>query len=70
MFTVDIQSELRPDYEQMSFAVLQVVAMTAFVEGGIPRWNGQGQAVVRVQVILYSSLCASFIAAFVAILGR
>ena len=70
VFIVDIQSELRPDYEEMSFAVLQVVAGAASIEGGIPRWNGPDQAVVRIQAILYSSLCASFTVAFVAILGR
>ena len=70
MFIVDVQSALRPDYEQMSFAVLQVVAGQAPAGSTVPQWNGPDNAVVRVQAILYSSLCASFTVAFIAILGR
>lgn len=70
VFIVDIQKELKPDYEKMSFALLQVMAGTVSAEGVAPQWNGPDKAVVRVQAILYSSLCASFTAAFVAILGR
>lgn len=70
VFIVDIQSGLRPDYDQMNFAVLQVVAGTVPASSGIPQWNGPERAVIRVQAILYSSLCASFTAAFFAILGR
>ena len=66
LFIVDIQSELRPDHEQMSFAV-QVVAGAASVGGGIIQWNGPDQAVVRVQAILYSSLCALFTVVFITI---
>ena len=68
VLVVDIQNELRPDYEQMSFAV-QVIAGATSAEGGIPRWNGPDQAAIRVQAILYLSLRASFTAAFVTILG-
>ncbi|KAF9649473.1 hypothetical protein BDM02DRAFT_3082215, partial [Thelephora ganbajun] len=70
VFIVDVQSELRPDYQKMSFAVLQVVAGEVPVKSGVPQWNGPEKAVVRVQAILYSSLCCSFTAAFVTILGR
>ena len=70
VFIVNIQSGLKPDYAEMSFAVLQVVAGTAPASSGSPQWNGPDKTVVRVQAILYSSLCASFTAAFVAILGR
>ena len=62
VFIVDVQNGLRPDYE--------IVAGTVLASNGITQWNGPGKAVVRVQAILYSSLCASFTAAFVAILGR
>ena len=61
---------LWPDYEEANFAVLQVVAGAVPVGSGVPKWNGPDKAIVRVQAILYSSLCASFTAAFVAILGR
>ena len=36
----------------------------------LPRWDGPDPAIVRVQCILYSSLGASLLAAFIAMLGR
>jgi hypothetical protein len=76
VFIASMQNDLKPDYEAMSFAVLTVVA--AAVQGApsnggdpiIPKWNGPSKAVVRVQAILYSSLCASITVAFIAMLGR
>ena len=70
-----MQDDLKPNYEAMSFAVLTIVA--AAVQGTpsnggesiVPRWNGPDKAVVRVQAILYSSLCASITVAFIAMLG-
>lgn len=70
-----MQNELKPDYEAMSFTVLTIVA--AAVQGSplngsdsiIPKWNGPDKTVVRVQSILYSSLCASITVAFIAMLG-
>ena len=70
VFIVDVQNELRPDYAEMSFTVLQVVAGLAPASSDVPHWNGPEKAIVRIQAILYSSMCASFTAAFVAILGR
>ena len=76
VFIASMQNDLKPDYEAMSFAVLTIVA--AAVQGApsngsdpiIPKWNGPSKAVVRVQAILYSSLCASITVAFIAMLGR
>ena len=71
-----MQSELKPDYEAMSFIILATAA--AAVQGTpsngsdftIPRWNGPDKTFVRVLAILYSSLCASITVAFIAMLGR
>lgn len=75
VFIVNVQNDLKPDYEAMSFTVLTIVA--AAVEGTpngsnsiVPKWNGPDKTVVLAQAILYSSLCASITVAFVAILGR
>ena len=76
VFIASMQNELKPDYEAMSFTVLTIVA--AAVQGNpsngadsvIPTWSGPDETIVRVQAILYSSLCASITVAFVAMLGR
>ena len=71
-----MQSELKPDYEAMSFTVLATVvtALQGTPSNGsdftIPTWNGPDRTATRVLAILYSSLCASVTVAFIAILGR
>jgi len=74
VFIANMQDELKPDYDAMSFTVLTIVA--AAVQGTplngdstIPKWNGPDKTVVRVQSILYSSLCASITVVFIAMLG-
>jgi len=75
VFIASTQGELKPDYEAMSFTVPTIVA--AAVQGSppnggnsiVPKWNGPDKTAVRVQAILYSSLCASVTVAFVAMLG-
>jgi hypothetical protein len=75
-FIVDVQSKLEPDFEEMNHALLKIIADSALgniptgAEAALPVWNGPDSTVVRVQAILYSSLSASLLAAFVAMLGK
>lgn len=74
VFIANTQNDLKPDYDAMSFTVLTIVAAAVQgmpPDGGavIPKWNGPDETIVRVQAMLYSSLCASITAAFVAMLG-
>jgi len=72
-FIVDIQTQIRPDYNQMSFAVL---TMLLNATSGIPNdvtvpiVTGPSQAAVEVQAILCSSLASALLAAFLATLGK
>jgi hypothetical protein len=66
-FIVDVQSDIQPDYQQMSYEVLRIIATTSL--GGTPSdtytdaapapWGGPDSTVVHIQAILYSSLAAS-----------
>ena len=72
-FIVDIQQELRPDYNQMSFTVLTMLLnATSGIpnQSGIPVASGPSASAVQVQSILFSSLASALLAAFLATLGK
>jgi len=75
-FIIDLQSELKPDYEQMNNALLEMLlnATTGSLPPGsatsIPRWSGPDPVIVQVQCILYTTLCATLLASFFAMLGK
>ena len=72
-FIVDIQQELRPDYNQMSFTVLTMLLnATSGVPNqlGIPVVSGPKASAVQVQSILFSSLASALLASFLAMLGK
>ena len=75
-FIINVQSKLEPDFEEMNHALLKIVASAALgniptgADAAFPEWNGPDSTVVHVQAILYSSLSASLLAAFVAMLGK
>jgi len=75
-FIIDVQSELKPDFEEINHALLKIVASAALgnvptgADAALPEWNGPDGNIVHVQAILYSSLSTSLLAAFVAMLGK
>ena len=60
----------------MNHTLLKIVAKAALgntptgPEAALPEWNGPDSTIVHVQAILYSSLSASLLAAFIAMLGK
>jgi len=60
----------------MSFQLLKIVASASLgntptgADAAFPEWNGPDPTVAYVQAILYSSLAASLLAAFMAMLGK
>ena len=75
-FIINIQPELKPDYEEMNNTLLELLLN---VTAGItppgqaispPRWPGPNPAIRQVQAILYATLCATLFAAFLATLGK
>ena len=75
-FILDVQSNLEPDYQEMSYTLLRIIASASLgnvptgADAAFPQWNGPDPTVVHVQSILYSSLAASLLAAFIAMLGK
>ena len=75
-FIIDLQSELKPDYEYMNNTLLGMLlnATTGTLPAGsaasVPRWTGPDPVVVQVQCIFYATLCATLLASFVAMLGK
>ena len=75
-FIIDIQSELGPDYEQANNILLEMLlnATTGTLPpnsaASIPRWAGPDPVIVQVQCILYATLFATLLAAFLAMLGK
>jgi len=72
-FIIDIQNELRPDYQELSFAVLTMLLNTT---SGVPnqlpppKATGPEPSAVQVQSILFGSLASALLAAFLAMLGK
>jgi len=60
----------------MNHALLKIVASAALgniptgADAAFPQWNGPDSTTVHVQAILYSSLAASLLSAFIAMLGK
>jgi len=72
-FIVDIQNELRPDYQEMSFAVLTMLLNTTSglpSQLPLPQITGPKASATQVQSILFSSLASALLAAFLAMLGK
>ena len=75
-FIIDIQSELSPDYEQANNILLEMLlnATTGTLPpnsaASIPRWSGPDPVIVQVQCVLYATLFATLLAAFLAMLGK
>jgi hypothetical protein len=75
-FIIDVQSELKPDYEEMNNALLEMLlnattgSLPANSTSSIPRWSGPDPVIVQVQCIFYATLTATLLASFLAILGK
>ena len=74
-FVLAVQTQLQPDYTQLSYDVLTLIAnSTGLTVAEKPSsdspWTGPDPNLVRIQCILFSSLAASLLASFVAILGK
>ena len=60
----------------MNHALLKILANTALgnvptgADAAFPQWNGPNPTIVHVQAILYLSLAASLLAAFIAMMGK
>ncbi|KAF9649519.1 hypothetical protein BDM02DRAFT_3128351 [Thelephora ganbajun] len=75
-FIVAVQTQLQPDYTQMSYDLLTIIASVSLgktptgPDAAFPQWGGPDPTTVHVQAILYSSLAASLLAALIAMLGK
>ena len=75
-FIVGIQSELKPDYEQMNNTLLEMLlnATTGSLPAGsstpLPRWSGPDPAVAQVQCILYAALATTLLASVYALVAK
>ena len=75
-FIVEVNSELQPDPNEETAALLRVlihkVDNTTFGNDvpSIPQWAGPPQTIVQVQAILFASLATSLFSAFLAMLGK
>jgi hypothetical protein len=72
-FIVDVQTQIRPDYDEMSFTVLvMLLNATSGIpnQAAIPTAGKPNPAMVEVQAILCSSLASALLAAFLAMLGK
>ena len=76
IFIVDVQSSLQPDFTELNYGLLKIIANVSLGNtqtgsaASLPQWNGPDPTVVHVQSILYSSLLVSLLAAFIAVLGK
>ena len=74
-FIIALQTQLQPDYTQLSYDILVAIANSKGLEvatklSSHSPWTGPDPAIVRIQSILFSSLAASLAAAFVSTLGK
>ena len=75
-FIIDVQSQLQPDPNDETAALLRVlihkIDNTTFGNDTptLPQWTGPSHLIVQVQAILYASLTASLFSAFLAMLGK
>ena len=75
-FIIDVQSDLKPDYEEMNNTLLEMLlnATAGNLPSGpavaVPRWAGPSPVIIRAQCILYATLSATLLASFLAMLGK
>ena len=75
-FIIDVQSDLKPDYEEMNNRLLEMLLnattgnLPADSATSVPRWSGPDPVIVQVQSIFYATLCATLLASFLAMLGK
>ena len=75
-FILDVQSDLKPDYDEMNNRLLEMLfnattgAHPAGTAATAPRWPGPDPGIVRVQCILYATLSTTLLASFLAMLGK
>ena len=75
-FIIDVQSQLQPDTGEETAALLRVLIYkidnTTFGDDPptLPQWTGPPHTIIQVQAILYASLAASLLSAFLAMLGK
>ena len=72
-FIIQVQTQIQPDYGQMSFAVLTMLLnATSGIPNDVtvPTVTGPNNTSVEVQAILCSSLASALLAAFFAMLGK
>jgi len=75
-FITQVQPQLQRDPNEETAALLRVlihkIDNTTFGADvpALPQWTGPGRMVVQVQFILYASLAASLLSAFLAMLGK
>jgi hypothetical protein len=75
-FIIEINSELKPDPNDKTAALLRVLIYkidnTTFGANAptLPQWTGPPRTIVHVQAILFASLAASLFSAFLAMLGK
>jgi len=75
-FIIDVQSELKPDYEEMNNTLLEMLLnattghLSADSSASIPRWSGPDPIIVQVQCIFYATLSATLLASLLAMFGK
>ena len=75
-FIIHVQSELKPDYEEMNNTLLEMLVnsttgnLPTDSAISVPRWSGPDPIIVQVQCIFYATLSATLIASFLAMLGK
>ena len=75
-FIIDVNSQLQPDPNDQTAALLRVLIYkidnTTFGNDvpALPQWTGPPRMIVDVQAILFASLAASLLSAFLAMLGK
>ena len=75
-FIVDVESQLSPNYTQFSYTALTIIANISLghppadLNAALPQWTAPPANMIDVQAILYSSLAASLLSAFIAMLGK
>ena len=75
-FIIDVNSRLQPDPNDQTAALLRVLIYkidnTTFGNDvpALPQWTGPPRMIVDVQAILFASLAASLLSAFLAMLGK
>ena len=75
-FIIDVQSELKPNYEEMNNTLLEMLlnattgTLPADSATPVPRWTGPDPVIVQAQCILYAALSVALLASLLAMLGK